>query len=212
MSHLLTHSNDSWLDLTTASELLGVHYTTLRRWADDGKVPHYRTPGGRRRFKRAELMAFLQGMHEGDDADSRSVVPLDTPSVGARIAHAGAAGEPWYGKFDESQRVSLRDEGRQMMAVLMQYATRTNGGEVFMQEGRRMAVDYGLMCRKAGLSLVETAKAFVRVRRSIMDSVYEAGSLAGSPDPETWRLYDRMNTFLDSMLLATLEAFDESGI
>ncbi len=61
-----------------------------------------------------------------------------------------------------------------MMAVLMQYATRTNGGEVFMQEGRRLANDYGLMCRRAGLSLVETAKAFVRVRRSIMDSVYEA--------------------------------------
>lgn len=98
-----------------------------------------------------------------------------------------------------------------MMAVLMQYATRTNGGEVFMQEGRRMAVNYGQVCRQAGLSLVETAKAFVRVRRSIMDSVYEAGSLAGSPDTETWRLYDRMNTFLDSMLLATLEAFDESG-
>ena len=203
-------SEDNWLELSDAADLLGIHYTTLRRWADDGKVPHYRTPGGRRRFKQSELAVFLQSLHEGDIADTRSVVPL-TPSVGARIAHAGTAGEPWYGKFDETQRVSLRDEGRQMMAVLLQYATRTNGGEVFMQEGRRMAVNYGQVCRQAGLSLVETAKAFVRVRRSIMDSVYEAGSLAGSPDTETWRLYDRMNTFLDSMLLATLEAFDESG-
>ncbi|MEZ4767149.1 MAG: helix-turn-helix domain-containing protein [Caldilineales bacterium] len=211
MTNLTNYSDDPWLDLSDAADILGIHYTTLRRWADDGQVPHYRTPGGRRRFKQSELTAFLQTMHEGEIAETRSVVPLDTPSVGARIAHAGAAGEPWYGKFDESQRLSLRDEGRQMMAVLMQYATRSNGGEVFIQEGRRMAVDYGLMCRRAGLSLVETAKAFVRVRRSIMDSVYEAGSLAGSPDTDTWRLYDRMNTFLDSMLLATLEAFDQSG-
>ncbi len=59
---------------------------------------------------------------------------------------------------------------------------------------------------------METAKAFVRVRRSIIDSVYEAGTLAGTPDSDTWRLYDRMNTFLDAMLLATLEAYDESDV
>ena len=208
----LSNNNDSWLDLSDAANLLGVHYTTLRRWADAGEVPHYRTPGGRRRFKRSEIAGFLESLHEGDVAGTRSVVRLDAPSVGARIAHAGVTGEPWYGKFDESQRLSLRDEGRQMMAVLLQYATRTNGGEVFLQEGRRMAGAYGQMCRQAGLSLVETAKAFVRVRRSIIDSVYEAGTLAGTPDSDTWRLYDRMNTFLDAMLLATLEAYDESDV
>ena len=27
------------------------------------------------------------------------------------------------------------------------------------------------------------------------------------PDPDTWRLYDRMNTFLDVLLIATVEAY-----
>lgn len=211
MSSSQSSSPKQWLDLTEAAELLGVHFTTLRRWADEGKVPLYRTPGGRRRFKRNELVAFIHSLREGDSIEDRSIALFDTPAVAARLAHEDVVREPWYGKFDEGQRVSLRDEGRQMMGVLMQYATRTNGGEVFLHEGRRMAADYGQMCRSAGLSLVETAKAFVRVRRSVMDSVYEAGSLAGAPDLETWRLYDRMNTFLDSMLLATLEAFDGSG-
>ncbi len=61
-----------------------------------------------------------------------------------------------------------------------------------------------------GLSLGETIQTFINVRRGIMDSVYQAGALAGAPDADAWRLYDRMNTFLDTMLLAMLEAF-ESG-
>lgn len=195
---------DRWLELGEAAKLLGVHFTTLRRWANDGQVPCYRTPGGQRRFKESELRAFLSSLRTGD-----AVLPVlaALPPAYATL-HVGVAGEPWAGKFDASQRSALRSEGRQMMAVLMQYATRGNGGEVFLEEGRRMAGDYGRLCRTAGLSLVETAQAFVRVRRSIMDSVYEAGALAGSPDAETWRLYDRMNHFLDSMLLATLEAYD----
>ncbi len=43
-----------------------------------------------------------------------------------------------------------------------------------------------------------------------MDSVYQAGALAGAPDADAWRLYDRMNTFLDNMLLAMLESFDSA--
>jgi hypothetical protein len=94
----------------------------------------------------------------------------------------------------------------------MQYASRTNGGEPFLQEGRRLASHYGLICRRSGLSLIETVRAFLMVRRSIKDSVYEAGALAGSPDPETWRLYDRMNAFLDVMLLATVEAYQSATL
>jgi hypothetical protein len=57
---------------------------------------------------------------------------------------------------------------------------------------------------------VETVRAFILVRRSITDSVYQAGGLAGPPDAESWRLYDRMNHFLDTMLLTMLEAFDQA--
>lgn len=204
MANSSTVQTDRWLELGAAAQLLGIHFTTLRRWADEGQVPCYRTPGGQRRFKESELLTFLNSLRTGD-----AVLPaLAALGTTQPVPHVGVAGEPWAGKFDASQRSALRSEGRQMMAVLMQYATRGNGGEVFLEEGRRMAGDYGQVCRLAGLSLVETAQAFVRVRRSIMDSVYEAGALAGTPDAETWRLYDRMNHFLDSMLLATLEAYD----
>lgn len=46
------------LSLNEAAELLQVHPDTLRAWTDDGKVPVWRSPGGRRRFRRRDLEAF----------------------------------------------------------------------------------------------------------------------------------------------------------
>lgn len=102
----------------------------------------------------------------------------------------------------------MRSGGQQLMAVLMQYVTRSNGGEAFLEEGRRLAAAYGEGCRRAGLTLVETLRAFLLVRRSINDSVHQAGALAGAPDADTWRLYDRMTTFLDVLLVATAAGFE----
>jgi excisionase family DNA binding protein len=213
MGEIKNPSSSPWLELSEAAEFVGVHFTTLRRWANDGKVPYIRTPGGRRRFNRAELAAFLSSLRQGESKAVAMVaesVSDQHPAVG-QLTHVGVNQEPWYGRLDESQRSAMRSEGQQLMAVLMQYATRSNGGQVFLAEGRRLATRYGEACREASLSLVETVQAFVRVRRSIMDSVYEAGALAGSPDADTWRLYDRMNNFLDSMLLAMLEAYNAGG-
>ncbi|HEV8654065.1 MAG TPA: helix-turn-helix domain-containing protein, partial [Candidatus Limnocylindria bacterium] len=39
-----------WLTLGEASRILGVDPDTLRRWADNGKVEVFTTPGGHRRF------------------------------------------------------------------------------------------------------------------------------------------------------------------
>ena len=48
-----------WLALKEASAFLGVHFTTLRSWADRGDIPVFRTPGGHRRFSIDDLRRFL---------------------------------------------------------------------------------------------------------------------------------------------------------
>ncbi len=202
----MSDSTPSWLELSEAADFLGVHFTTLRRWADAGQVPCIRTPGGRRRFSRTELTAFLAGLHSGQFGDNKAEAKLSP----APVTHTGLAREPWYPRLDDAQRAAMRVEGQGLMAVLLQYSTRINGGEVFLEEGRRVASRYGIACQRVGLTLGETIQTFINVRRSIMDSVYQAGALAGAPDADAWRLYDRMNTFLDNMLLAMLESFDSA--
>lgn len=50
------------LDIKQAAELLRVSETSLRRWTNAGRLPCFRVGGKReRRFRRADLLAFLEG-------------------------------------------------------------------------------------------------------------------------------------------------------
>lgn len=46
--------------ITKAAAIIGVHPNTLRKWADDGLVPHIKLPSGYRRFSIAELKEFRE--------------------------------------------------------------------------------------------------------------------------------------------------------
>ena len=48
-----------WLPLGQAAKYLGVSERTLRKWADEGRLAAFSTPGGHRRFRLADLDEFL---------------------------------------------------------------------------------------------------------------------------------------------------------
>lgn len=51
---------DRLLTLDEASETLGVHPDTLRRWDNSGKFCSIKTKGGHRRYKKSQIDEFLQ--------------------------------------------------------------------------------------------------------------------------------------------------------
>ncbi len=65
--------NDRQLVFTSsqAARYVGVSLATVRRWTDAGHIDCYRTPGGQRRFSRAQLDEFIASMQSnggtGDD-------------------------------------------------------------------------------------------------------------------------------------------------
>ena len=46
------------------ADLFVVDTNTVNRWADQGRLPHFRTPGGHRRFYRSDVEPLLQA-HRG---------------------------------------------------------------------------------------------------------------------------------------------------
>lgn len=54
MTESNTHTVSPWLGLAEAVEVLGVHESTVRRWADRGAIKTIRTPGNQRRFARED--------------------------------------------------------------------------------------------------------------------------------------------------------------
>ena len=48
-----------WLTLGQAAKYVGVAQSTMRKWSDLGRVSAFYTPGGHRRYRRADLDQFL---------------------------------------------------------------------------------------------------------------------------------------------------------
>ena len=57
--------DSEWLTLGQAARFLGVAQSTIRKWSDHGRVPAFYTPGGHRRYRRADLDKFLESSGPG---------------------------------------------------------------------------------------------------------------------------------------------------
>lgn len=218
-------ASETWLELSQAAEYLGVHFTTLRRWADAGDVAFIRTPGGRRRFSLKALDAFLLRQSQGGTASAslanvEAMAAVEEPGgpMGSRaMNHARQSArelkttDGWMTRLNDEQRTVLRGTGRKLMALLLQYNSRTEGGEVFLDEGKRIARMYSLICSQVGLNLTETVRVFLQFRRSVLEAVLETSSLERSDDLEEGsRLYNRTTDFLDGMLLDLVSSYPPS--
>jgi excisionase family DNA binding protein len=95
-----------WLTLGQAARFLGVAQSTIRKWSDQGRVPAFYTPGGHRRYRRADLEAFLERSGPGgqsksgplvllvdDDARVRELVRVNLEFEGYRVREAAGAEE-----------------------------------------------------------------------------------------------------------------------
>jgi len=68
---------EEWLTLGQAARFLGVAQSTVRRWSDQGRLPAFYTPGGHRRFRRAELESFVGQSAAGGKVGGPVVLVVD---------------------------------------------------------------------------------------------------------------------------------------
>jgi excisionase family DNA binding protein len=116
-----------WLTLGQAAKHLGVAQSTIRKWSDSGRVPAFYTPGGHRRYRRADLDAFLsqsggttppaRGGNGGprtilivdDDPRLREFVRVNLEMEGYTVREAASADEGLAALEDESPDLILLD-------------------------------------------------------------------------------------------------------
>ena len=110
-----------WMTLGQAAKYLGVAQSTIRKWSDIGRVPAFYTPGGHRRFRRADLDAFLERSGPGkpargplvlvvdDDPQVREVVRVNLEIEGYTVREAGNAEEGLAAVDDDAPDLILLD-------------------------------------------------------------------------------------------------------
>ena len=100
----LADQGTDWLTLGQAAAFLGAAQSTVRKWADGGRLPAFYTPGGHRRFRRGDLEAFLAVPRGGpaarfgvlvvdDDAGLREFIRVNLEREGYSVREATSAEE-----------------------------------------------------------------------------------------------------------------------
>jgi excisionase family DNA binding protein len=203
-----------WLSLTEASDLLGVHATTLRRWADAGEIPHFRTPGGHRRFRQADLAAWLAGQQTTAlAAPSEAMVQSALGYTRQEMAERHVSAEPWYTAFgQEPERQQMRDTGRKLFGLAIQYISRTRNHEPILQEARRIGEFYGKQCAERGVSLVDTVQALFFFRESLMRAAKPGQAIAGQYDSEDVRIHRQLRHLLNEVMYACLASYEAARL
>lgn len=206
----MSQQSKEWLSLAEASERLGVHPTTLRRWANAGQIPCFRTPGGHRRFRASDLAAWMQGQHSTGlvpqpDALVQSAVGLTRQEM----AEHGVSRESWYTAFElEEDRQQMRDTGRRLFGLAIQYMSRTKGHEAILKEGQRIGMFYGQASAQRNVSLVDMVRALFFFRESLLRAARPGQANPGQYDAEDVRIHRQLRHFMDEVMYACLASYE----
>ncbi len=203
-----------WLSLKEASEVIGVHPSTLRRWADAGTIPCTRTPGGHRRFRRAALSQYLarkgQPLAEHPGGEGPASPGHTAISPGGEME--AVMPPEWHAPFAEAAVVGrMRELGQRLLGLLLQYLTRPGEDERFLKQGREVGYDYGHESYSANIGLLDAVEAFLYFRTNFAQTALELPGVAAPTDGhERVQLHQRIDRFMDGVLLGFIAAYEEA--
>lgn len=211
----MTETDQSeWLSLSEASEIMGVHPSTLRRWADAGTIPCTRTPGGHRRFQRAVVAQYLTRKEPvaGQPAPVGAGAPPPEAGPTEEVDIEAVLRREWHTPFVEAEVVDrMRPLGQRLLGLLLQYLTSPEPDERFLKEGQDVGYDYGYECYVASIGLPDAVEAFLYFRTNFAQSALQtpiAAELARQPHGA--RLYQRIDRFMDAVLLGLIAAYEDA--
>ncbi|TAK11778.1 MAG: helix-turn-helix domain-containing protein [Anaerolineae bacterium] len=196
-----------WLSLSNVAELLGVHPSTVRNWADQQRLPVHRTQGGHRRFRRAEVELWMKSQQAETREKATVMAQSALGYARMQISEAHLEAQPWYRKLDDTARSAYRRSGRDLMQGLMRFQTME--GTEAVREAHGIGVDYANIGRRSGLTLLEASQAFLFFRTVLQNSTFHVYEAAGVNAPLAWgEMLRKINEYTDHILLALLETYE----
>ncbi len=196
----------SWLSLGQASRLLGVSQGTLRRWADDGRLRVFTTPGGHRRFSRDAIERLLPAYRDQRPHLGLSgLTPARLANAYRRTASAPAEGS-WGAVLTDADRDAFRDLGRRLAQALVEHLDAIAPAErsARLAEATELSAEYGRLGAGAGLSMGEVVEGFLAFRRPFLAEAVVVARRRGFDMDEVTGLYEDAEQALDHLLVATM--------
>jgi excisionase family DNA binding protein len=202
-----------WVSLGEAAEMLGVHPTTIRHWADSGDLPSQRTPGGHRRFRRRDLLQWATA-HQPPSSEvgtNEAQLMLQTALGRARLETVDGQlrSFPWYDKFNEQTRQAHRMLGRRLLEALTRYLAEPSSHASLSAEIREMGAEYARLSVQHAIGLTDSVRAFLFFRDLLTESVIQLAEVLSLHTPRDWsERLRQVNLITDELLLALIEEYE----
>ena len=203
-------TEDEWLSLSEAAEMLGMHPATVRLWADRNELPSRRTNGGHRRFRRSDIAARLR---QDAERKPRPTAQLLVQSVLGRVRFAFTDGTlktlTWYENFDDSALEAYRSLGRRVLELLLRALNDGTSAEELRTEAVLLGAEYGSVTRDSHVPVADAVRAFLYFRSLVDESVIQLAEVQGVRDhpdiPWAESLY-QIQTLTNEILPTLIEA------
>lgn len=182
---------------------------TLRRWADNGKVEVFTTPGGHRRFLRSAIDALLPRPRA---AKRPSLTAMgETPDKVAaefrRRVRTDVSDQDWHTRFDENSLRWFRERGVRMSDLLLGHldTARRAGQEQYLGQSESLGREYGVEAKRAGLSLGEATQAFLYFRARFMAEIAHVARRRSLESAQAAALFEAADRALDRIIVAMID-------
>ncbi len=198
-------SSHRWMTLGEASNFLGVDVSTLRAWADAGRIHAFRTPGGHRRFARGELDAFVSRKQPRGHVQLSSLVGRSGAEWFQGRRGQQIRGERWYAAIDSRSAEGFRRTCRQLMRALAGYISGGPRKRMHLRAGERASQALGASVASLPLTPTAAIRAFLSFRELITRTV----STKPVPLDQKVRSIQHIDTFLNRALIRMMNAYEQ---
>ena len=194
------------MSLGEACRLLEVSESTLRRWADEGLIRVYRTPGGHRRFSTEAVTAVIgKGSEFAKSGKETRWTDKALQRVRRRLRSGNTPTENWYQNMDESSRSRMRLLGRRLLSIAAEHSSQHRQRADFVEEAQLIGEEYGSEMIRCGISLKDSLEAFVFFRSFLLEAALVGISGTSGEPAKLWR---SVNLLGDQMLLSMASYYD----
>ena len=188
--------------------MLGVDPDTLRRWADNGKVDVFTTPGGHRRFLRSAIDALLPRPRavKRPSLTAMGETPDKIAAEFRKRVRTDVTDQDWHTRFDESSLRWFRERGVRMSDLLLGHldTTRAAGRDQLIAQAEVLGREYGVEARRHGLSLGEGTQAFLFFRARFMSEIANVARRRSLASEQAALLFEEADRALDRVILALI--------
>lgn len=204
-----TAQQQTLVSISEASHTLGVSEATLRQWTDEGKVKAFITPGGHRRYDKAELRSFIGKEHRIHGIKDLVSSIESTPPLHRQLAHTHFSTASWYRKLDMQTQKHLADSGRELLQLVTKYLTEPTKRKETEERVRSIGREFGNEAAKIGLSLTEAIETFMLHRNPVTNAATDLMKRRESLNERVVEAIPLLNHIMDETLIAMVAAYQQ---